>query len=70
MQIDRKGEMSGPLFLGNPGNPGNLENLGVPGVSLRLNRQDRLLRLGDRIYLIATGGDGDRSRLYFVRDDS
>ncbi len=37
------------------------------GIRLRLNRQDRLLRLGNRIYLIAT--EGDRSRLYSFRDD-
>ncbi len=53
MKIDRKGKLSAPIDLRMPA---------------RLNRQDRLLRLGDRIYLIATEGSGDRSRLYFVRD--
>jgi hypothetical protein len=55
MKFDRKGKPSAEMNL---------------GIRLRLNRQDRLLRLGDRIYLIATAGEGDRSRLYFVRDDS
>ena len=40
------------------------------GVELRLNRQDRLLRLGDRIYLIGSEGRGSASRLYFIRDES
>ena len=40
------------------------------GVELRLNRQDRLLRLGDRIYLIGSDGRGGASRLYFIRDES
>ena len=55
MTIDKKGHRSAPM------------NLGIP---LTLNRQDRLLRIGDRIYLIATAKGGDRSRLYFVRDGS
>ena len=55
MKIDRKGKRSALMKL---------------GLALRLNRQDRLLRLRDRIYLIATAMERDESRLYFVQDDS
>lgn len=54
MRIGKRGKRSAPRSL---------------GIRLRLNRQDRLLRLGDRIYLLATGGGGDGCRLYFVRDE-
>ncbi|MEE2887926.1 MAG: LamG domain-containing protein [Planctomycetota bacterium] len=53
LKIDKRGKASPPIDL---------------GIQLRLNRQDRMLRLGDRVYLIASEGRGSGSRLYFVRD--
>ena len=55
LRLDKRGKPSAAIDL---------------GVSLRLNRQDRLLRLGDRIYLIGSEGRGGEARLYFIRDDS
>ena len=54
MKMNKRGQMSPAVDL---------------GVAVRLNRQDRLLNLDGRIYLLASGG-GEGFRLYFVRDES
>ena len=56
MKIDQSGEvLEGPMQIDLP---------------LRLNRRDGLMRLDDRIYLLATGGRELRTSLYSIRDDS